>query len=159
MSPRDEANREVAGRLCANAPELESGLGLYDLAVHLEQRINEEINRPALRFRIDDQIPALCQFKPVRRVMTKIIIGQLRVLPRFTDIHRNPLTVREKFGPAMVALDLALILVGWNGRADGETGGYVDASRQSDEVRVEITTIARAGIARMNGVSTAPTST
>jgi hypothetical protein len=43
--------------------------------------------------------------------MTKIIISQLRVLPRFTDVYRHPLTVREKFGPAMIALDLALILV------------------------------------------------
>ncbi len=145
--------------LGANAPELESGLGFYDLAVHLKQRINQEINRSAFRFWIDHQIATLRQFKPIRRIMTKIIISQLRVLPRFTDIHRNPLTVCEKFGPAMVALDLALILVGWNGRADGETRGYVDASRQSDEVRVEITTIAGASIARIDGVSAAPTST
>ena len=88
--------------------------------------------------------------------MTKIIIRQFRVLPRFTDIHRNPLIVREKFGPAMVALDLALLLVGWNSRADGETRGYVDASRQSDEIRVEITTIAGASVARIDGVSAAP---
>src|SRR6476620_8571023 len=59
----------------------------------------------------------------------------------------------------MVALDLALILVGWNGRADGETRRYVYASRQSDEVRVEITTIAGASIARIDGVSAAPTIT
>ena len=61
--------------------------------------------------------------------MTKIIIRQFRVLPRFTDVYRHPLIVREKFGPAMVALNLALIFVGWNGRADGETRGYVEASR------------------------------
>ena len=115
--------------LGANAPELESGLGFYDLAVHLKQRINQEIDRSAFRFWVDHQIATLRQFKPIRRIMTKIIISQLRVLPRFTDIHRHPLTVREKFGPAMIALDLALILVGWNGRADGETRGYVDASR------------------------------
>ena len=91
--------------------------------------------------------------------MTKIIIRQLRVLPSFADIHRHPLTVREKFGPAMVAFDLAFPLVGWNGRAYGETRGYVDASRQSDEVRVEITTIAGASIAGVDRVSTAPTCT
>src|SRR4029077_17141263 len=113
--------------LRTNPPALESGLGFYDLAVHLEERINEEIDRSAFRFRIDHQIATLRQFKSVRRIMTKIIIRQLRVLPRFTNIHRNPLTVREKFGPAMVALDLALLLVGWNSRADGETRGYVDA--------------------------------
>src|SRR6266436_9592530 len=148
-----------APALGANAPELESGLGFDDLAVHFKERINEEINRSTFRFRIDYQIPALGQFKPISRIMTKIVISQLRVLPRFTDIHRNPLTVCEKFSPAMIPLDLALILVSWNGRADGETRGYVDASRQSDEVRVEITTIAGADIARIDGVSAAPTST
>src|SRR5881392_3502848 len=87
--------------------------------------------------------------------MTKIIISQLWVLPRFTDVYRHPLAVRKKFGPAMITLDLALILVGWNGRADGKTRGYVDASRQSDEIRVEITTIAGTNIARIDGVSAA----
>src|SRR6516164_6024993 len=145
--------------LRSDAPELESGFGLYDLAVHLEQRINKKINRSAFRFRIDDQIPTLGKFKPVCRIMAKIIIRQLRVLPRFTDIHRHPLTVGEKFGPAMIALDLALILVGWDGRADGETRRYVDASRQSDEIRVEITTIAGARVARVDGISASPTST
>src|SRR6185436_18088900 len=111
------------------------------------------------RFRIDHQIAALGQFKPIRRIMTKIIIRELGVLPRFTDIYRHPLTVREKFGPAMVALDLAFIFVGWNGRADGKTRGYVDASRQSDEIRVEITAVAGAGIARIDGVAAAPAST
>src|SRR5262245_25685903 len=91
--------------------------------------------------------------------MTEVIIGQLWVFPRFTDVDRHPLTVCEKFGPAMIALDLALVLIGWNGRADGETRGYVDASRQRNEIRVEITTIAGADIARIDGVSTAPTST
>ena len=136
-----EAGHKIVKRhqdLGPNPPELESGLGFYDLTVHLKQRINEEVNWPAFRFWIDDQIATLRQLKPVRRIMTKIIISQLRVLPRFTDIYRHPLIVREKFGPAMVAFDLALILVGWNGRADGETRGYVDASRQSDEIGVEI---------------------
>src|SRR5436190_2380425 len=145
--------------LCPNASELESRLGFYDLAVHFKERISEKIDRSAFRFRIDHQIPALGQFKPISRIMTKIVISELWVLPRFTNVHRHPLTVCEKFGPAMIPLDLALILVSWNGRADGETRGYVDASRQSDEVRVEITTIAGADVARIYGVSAAPTST
>ena len=37
----------------ADAPELESGLRLDELAVHLKQRIHEEINGSAFRFRID----------------------------------------------------------------------------------------------------------
>src|SRR5882724_12210305 len=102
-----------APALGANAPELESGLGFDDLAVHFKQRISEEINRSAFRFRIDHQIPAFGQFKPISRIVTKIIISELWVLPRFTDVYRHPLTVCEKFGPAMISLDLALILVGW----------------------------------------------
>src|SRR6266550_7194799 len=128
----------LSSALRADAPELESCLGFDDLAVHFKNRISEEINRSAFRFRIDHQIAALGQFKPISRIMTKIVISQLWVLPRFTDIHRNPLTVCEKFGPAMVTFDLPLILVGRNGRPDGKTSRYVDASRQSDEIRVEI---------------------
>src|SRR6266566_1861630 len=145
--------------LGANAPELKSGLGFDNLAVHFKERISEEINRSAFRFRIDHQIPTLGQFKPISRIMTKIVISELWVLPRFTDVYWYPTIVCEKFGPAMIALDLALILVSWNGRADDETRGYVNASRQSDEVRVEITTIAGADIARIDGVSATPTST
>src|SRR5438477_6320709 len=142
--------------LCPNASEFESGIGFYDLAVHFKQWIDQKIDRSAFRFRIDHQIAPLGQLEPIGRIMTKIIISQLWVLPRLTDVYRHPLAVREKFGPAMITLDLALILVGWNGRADGKTRGYVDASRQSDEIRVEITTIAGANIARIDGVSAAP---
>src|SRR5438046_6297920 len=145
--------------LGAYAPELESGLGFDDFAVHFKERINEEINRPAFRFRIDHQIPALGQFKPISRIMTKIIISELWVLPRFTDVYWHPLTVCEKFGPAMIPLDLALILVSWNGRADGETRGYVDASRQRNEIRGEFATIAGPGIACIDRVAAAPTRT
>src|SRR5262245_29086013 len=91
--------------------------------------------------------------------MTEIIIGQLRVLPRFTDVYRHPLTVCEKLGPAMVALDLAFILVGWNRRTDGETGRYFDASRQSDEIRMKIRAVSGASIASIDSVAPAPAST
>src|SRR5947208_14813529 len=64
----------LSSALRANAPELESGLGFDDLAVHFKERINEEINRSAFRFRIDDQIAALRQLKPIGRIMTEIII-------------------------------------------------------------------------------------
>src|SRR5262249_54529406 len=57
------------------------------------------------------------------------------------------------------ALDLTFILVGWDGRANGETRGYVDASRQSDEIRVEIAAVTGVRITRVDGVPAAPTST
>src|ERR1043166_4727233 len=142
-----------------NAPELESGLGLNNLTVHLQKWIHEEINRAAFRFRIDYQVATLRHFKSVRRIVTEIIVGQLRVFPRFADVHRNPLTVGEKFGPAMVTLDLAFILVGWNGRADGETRRYVDASRQSNEVCVKIRAVSGASITRVDPAPAPPTVT
>src|SRR6266576_6021232 len=83
----------LSSALRADAPELESCLGFDDLAVHFKERINEEINGSAFSFRIDHQIPALGQFKPISRIMTKIIISQLRVLPRFADVYWHPFTV------------------------------------------------------------------
>src|SRR5207248_10732148 len=70
--------------LCPHASEFESGLGFYDLAVHFKQWIDQKIDRSAFRLRIDHQIAALGQFKPISWIMTKIIISQLWVLPRFT---------------------------------------------------------------------------
>ena len=51
----DEANESF---LSADAPEHEGGLRLYDLAVHLEQRVGEKIDRTACRLGIDHQVPA-----------------------------------------------------------------------------------------------------
>ena len=42
-----------------NTPEFESGLGFYDLTVHLKQRIDQEIDRSAFRLRVDHQIATL----------------------------------------------------------------------------------------------------
>ena len=67
--------------LRADPPELEGCLGFYDLAVHLQQWIGEKIDRSALRLRIDDQIAALRQLKPIGGIMTKIVISKLRVFP------------------------------------------------------------------------------
>src|SRR6266536_5064563 len=113
----------LSSALRANAPEFESGLGVYDLAVHLEERINEEINRSTLRFRIAHKSAALGQFEPISRIMTKIIISQLWVLPRFADVYRHPLTVCEKFGTAMIAVYCAFVLVSRNRSANGKTSG------------------------------------
>src|SRR5262249_38672219 len=141
-----------------NPPELESGLRFYHLAVHLKQRIYQKVDRSAFGFRIDHQIATLGQFEPISWIMTKIIISELWILPRFTDVYRDPLTVCEKFGPAVVAVDFAFILVGWNGRTNSETRGYVEASRQSDEIGMKIAAISGARVACVHGVSAAPTS-
>ncbi len=51
----DETNESF---LCADAPERESGLGFYYLPVHLEQRIDEKIDRTACRRGINHQVSA-----------------------------------------------------------------------------------------------------
>src|SRR6266481_5475635 len=90
--------------------------------------------------------------------MPEVVISQLWILPRFADIHRYPTSIREKFRPAMIALDRALVLVGRNGGANGETSRYPDAARESNEVGMKIGAIARAHIASVHRVATAPAS-
>src|SRR6266496_2243989 len=116
--------------LGADAPKDERGLGLYDLAIHLKQRVGEKINRAACRLGIDHQVAAFRQLEAIGRIMTEVVIGQLRIFPRFADVHRHPTSVGEKFGPAMVAVDRALVLIGWNRSANSETRWYANAARQ-----------------------------
>src|SRR5206468_8373033 len=115
--------------LSADAPEHEGSLGLYNLTVHLKQRISQEIDRSAGWLRINHQITALCKFEPVRRIMAKVVIRQLWIFPSLADINRHPPSIGKKFCPAMIAVDCALVFVRGNGRADRETGWYADATR------------------------------
>src|SRR6266498_3028014 len=115
--------------LCPDTAEHESCFGFYYLAIHLEQGVNEKVDRPAGRLGIDDQISTFGQLETIGRIMTEVVISQLWIFPRFADIHRHPASIREKFSPAMVAVNRALIFVGWNGGADGKTSGYADAAR------------------------------
>jgi hypothetical protein len=61
--------------------------------------------------------------------VTEVVIDQLWIFPSFADIYRDPASIGEKFGPAMVAVDCALAFVRGNGRADRETRWYADAAR------------------------------
>src|SRR5947207_9994845 len=90
--------------------------------------------------------------------MAKIIISELRIFPCFADIHRYPASVGQEFCPAMISLDGAFVLVGWDGSADGETRRDTDAARQSNEVGVEIRAVTGAHITGVLGVAAAPAS-
>src|SRR6266700_3787786 len=149
----DEANESF---LSADAPEHEGGLGLYHLAVYLDQGVGEKIDRAARRLGIDHQIAAFGQLETICWIMTEIVIRQLWIFPRFTDIHRHPASICVKFRPAMVAFDRALILVGWNRRANGKTRVYSDAARQSDEISVKIAAVTGSGVACVHGIAAAP---
>src|SRR5438034_134703 len=140
----DERNESF---LRADAPEYESGLGLYDLPVHLEQGVGEKIDRAAGRLGIDHQIPAFCQLEAIGRIMTEVVIGQLWIFPSFADVHWHPASIGKKFRPAMVAVDRSLIFIGRNRSAYGKTSGYADAARQSDEIGMEITAVPGPGVA------------
>src|SRR6266487_385684 len=139
-----------------DAPERERGFGLHNLAVHLEQWVGEKIDRAARRLGIDDQIAAFGQLEAIGRIMTEVVVGQLRVLPCFTNIHGHPASISEKFGPAMVALNRALVLVGRNCSADRKTRRYADAARQRNEISVEIAAVSGSRVAGVNGVAAAP---
>src|SRR6266481_6987827 len=70
----DEANESF---LSADAPEHEGGLGLYHLAVYLDQGVGEKIDRAARRLGIDHQIAAFGQLETICWIMTEIVIRQL----------------------------------------------------------------------------------
>ena len=67
----------IAGRLRshlrADATKHERGLGLHNLAIHLEQWVGEEINRPARRLGIDHQVAAFGQLETIGRIMTEVV--------------------------------------------------------------------------------------
>ena len=58
----------------------------------------------------------------------------------------------------MVAVDGAFVSVGWNGRADGKTRWYPNASRQGNEIGVEIRAVASSHVAGVYGVAAPPAS-
>src|SRR6266513_4143253 len=130
--------------LSADSAKYERRLGFYHLTVHLKQRVGEKIDRTARRLGIDHQIAAFSQLETIGRIMTEVVVGQLRVLPCFTNIHWHPASISEKFGPAMVALNRALVLVGGNCIAYRKTRRYADAARQRNEVGVEIAAVSGA---------------
>src|SRR6266446_5525747 len=117
----------------SDAAEREGSLRFYDLAVHLEQRIDEEIDRAAGGRGIDNEVAPFRQLETIGRIMAEIVAGEFGILPRFTDVHRHPTFVSEKFSPTMVAFDCALILVRGNSSADSKTRGNADATRERDE--------------------------
>src|SRR6266545_7449923 len=115
--------------LCPDTAEHESCFGFYYLAIHLEQGVNEKVDRPAGRLGIDDQISTFGQLETICRIMTEVVISQLWIFPRFADIHRHPVSIGEKFGPAMVTFDRAFVFIGGNRRANRKARRYSDATR------------------------------
>src|SRR5207237_3109510 len=106
-----------------DAPEGEGGLRFDDLAVHLKQRIGEEIDRAACGRGIDHEVAAFRQLETVGWIMAEIIAGELRILPRFTDVHRHPTFVSKQFSPTMVPFDCAFVLVRGTGCAETKPPG------------------------------------
>src|SRR5437763_14170010 len=142
--------------LSADSTKHERRLGFYHFAVHLKQRVYEKIDRAARRLGIDHQIAAFRQLETICRIMSEVIIRKLGFFPRFADIHRHPASVCEKFGPAMIAVDRALVLIGWNRSANRETRWYANAARQRNEVGMKIRTVASACVAGVERVAAAP---
>src|SRR5438034_350699 len=66
------------------------------------------------------------------------------------DLHTSP------YVAAMIAVDRARVLIGWNRSANSETRWYGNASRQRNEVGMEIRAVASARVARVKRVAAAP---
>ena len=121
-------------------------------------RVPEELRG---RRRVFGRVPVLIAFQPdffeaIRRIVAKIIISELLIFPRLTDVHRYPAPVCQEFRPAMVALDRAFVLIGRNGRANRKTRWNTNAARQSNKIGVEIRAVAGAHVAGAFGVTAAP---
>ncbi len=61
-----------------------------------------------------------------------------------------------ELGPAVVAVDPAVVALGGNGSTNGETGGDACGAKQSNVVGMEVCAISRAGIASILGVALSP---
>src|SRR5882724_2885796 len=79
------------------AAESKTRFRLDDLPLHFKQRIREEIDRTGRWCRIDDKIAAFCQFETIGRVMTKIVVGQLRIFPSLANVNRDPAVIGQEF--------------------------------------------------------------
>ncbi len=88
--------------------------------------------------------------------MTKVIVGELRILPSLANINRHPFAIGEEFRPAMVALHRTLVFLCGNGRADGKPTGNANAARQGDEVSMKIGAVAGLHVAGIDSVAAAP---
>jgi hypothetical protein len=123
-SSNAELMRRIEVFLSADPAEYERRLGFYHLTVHLKQRGCEKIDWAARHLGINYQIAVFCQLETIGRAVAEVVIGQLWIFPRFADIHRDPASTGERFSSAMVAVDRAFILVGWNGGANRKTGRF-----------------------------------
>ena len=142
--------------LSADSAKYERRLGLYHLTIHLKQRVYEKIDWAARRLGINYQVAAFRQLETIGRIVAEVVIGQFWIFPRFADIHRDPSSVGEKFGPAMIAVDRALVLIDWNRGANSETRWYANTARQRNEVGMKIRAVASARVARVERVAAAP---
>src|SRR5712692_3183415 len=88
--------------------------------------------------------------------MTEIIIGELRIFPRLTNIDRDPAAIGKEFRPAMVAVDRALVFVRGDCCANCESSWNSNTARQRNKVGVEVGAITRSGIAGKHRVTAAP---
>src|SRR5512144_1170198 len=89
-------------------------------------------------------------------MMSEVVGGEARVLVRFAHIHRHPLAVSEKFGPAMVPVNSTMIAFRRNCRANLQSGRDANLARQGDEIGVEVGAIPGAGVTGIDGIADTP---
>ena len=124
------------------------------LAVYLNVRINQVVNRPRSA-RLQLEIAAHRERNARGVEMAEIIIAQLRMLPRFRCVHRNPLAAGVKFRPAMITRDFARARCAER-KANRKARRDSPRARERDEQRMEVGAVALFDVARIDGVAAAP---
>ncbi len=119
--------------------------------------MGEEVDRPRGGARIDDEVAPAAQLDAIGRVVAEVVRRETRVLVRFADVHRPPLAVGIELRPAVVAVDSAVVALGRDRGADGESRRDADGTRQRDEVGVEVGAVAVLGVARVDRIPLPPT--
>src|SRR5271157_2700828 len=162
LRPRRSCRRLRPGRLLLAGLDLFKAEllahSLIGLAVNLDVRIDEIVQRRAVLFGRERDVAPGGELDAVGVHAAKEIVFLLLGLPCLRDVHRNPSGPGGiKLSPAVIAGNVALVLVLGKREADVEARGNTVSAQHADKRRVEIGAVAVLGIAGPHRVSTAPT--
>ena len=94
------------------------------LSADLQHGIGEEVDRSGYWTGFDHQVAAAAEFDAVGRMMTEVIGRQGGTLVTLADVNGPPFPIGLELGPAMIAIDPALVSLRRDGRANGKARGY-----------------------------------
>src|SRR5437660_10574473 len=93
------------------------------LAIHFDIWVNEVVQRVSGLLWRQSNISPNGELNTVFIPVSEEEFALFRMLPRFRDVNRHPSVIfRIEIGPAVIAGDVARMLVRWQGEADLESG-------------------------------------